>query len=178
MAIGDRRGHDLSETEAYNILRNDRRRQVIRYLHGTVGDTTLSELAEWIAERESGESPPPRNIRESVYNSLHQTHLPKLDEREIVAYDSNRKTIELDEAKDVSRYMDVVTEYGVTWGEFYRTLGLLSLVVVLAARLDAPLVSDVDILLWLSLFLLLIAASTVYQLRRQLLGYYRRLVHR
>lgn len=176
MAIRDRTVPTLNETEAYNILRNDRRRHVIRYLQGTVGDVSLGELAEWIAERETNESPPPRKKRESVYNALHQTHLPKLDERKIVEYDRRGKRVALNDTRNLHRYMDVVTEYGITWGEYYRSIGLIALLVLLAVQLDAPLFAAVDPLLWVSGFLVLIAASTVYQLRSQIWLYYRRLV--
>lgn len=176
MAIRDRTAPRLNETEAYNILRNDRRRHVIRYLQTRVGDVPLGELAEWIAERETETSPPPRKKRESVYNALHQTHLPKLDEQKIVDYDRRGKRVELNDTRNLHRYMDVVMEYGITWGEYYRTIGLTALLVVLAVQLDAPLLSQVDPLLWVSGFLVLIAASTVYQLRSQLWLAYRRLV--
>lgn len=178
MAIRQQQGPNLSETEAYSILRNDRRREVIRYLQSTVGDVSLGELAERIAERESGTSPPPRNKRESVYNALHQTHLPKLDEREIVEYDERGKRVELTDTKNIHRYMDVVTSYGITWGEYYRSIGLIALLLLLAAELNAPLISAVDTLLWLSGFFVLIAASTLYQLRGHISVLYKRLRQR
>ncbi len=53
----------------------------------------LSDLAEEIAAAETGERPPPRNKRQSVYVTLHQTHLPKLADHGVVDYDSERKTV-------------------------------------------------------------------------------------
>ncbi len=53
----------------------------------------LSDLAEEIAAAETGERPPPRNKRQSVYVTLHQTHLPKLAHHDVVDYDSERKTV-------------------------------------------------------------------------------------
>ena len=158
----------LPETEIHDLLRNERRRQVIKHMQRTVGSTTLRELAEAIAEKETGESPPPKNIRDSVYNSLHQTHLPKLDERGVIDYDSDRKTITLkQDARSVRIYMEVVTDYGITWDEFYRMLGTFSLFVVLAAHIDVPLVSAVEPLLWTSLFLFVFAIAMAYQLWNQ-----------
>jgi hypothetical protein len=164
MAITNRYG-EIPETEIHDLLRNERRRQVIKHLQDTVGATTLRDLAEAIAEYETGESPAPRNIRDSVYNSLHQTHLPKLDRRGIVEYDADRKTIRLTEdARSVDVYMEVVTPYGITWDEYYSMLGLLSLFVIFAALVGVPVVSMVEPLLWVSLFLLAFAASLGYQL--------------
>ena len=167
MGIKNRYG-ELPETEIHDLLRNERRQQVIQYMQRTVGSATLRELAEEIAEAETGESPPPRNIRDSVYNSLHQTHLPKLDRRDVVDYDSDRKTVDLQEdARAVRVYMGVVTDYGVTWDEFYRLLGTIALIVVLASLIDAPLVSAIDPVLWTSLFLLAFTVAMAYQLWRQ-----------
>lgn len=109
MAITDRYG-GIPETEIHDLLRNERRRRTLKNLQRTVGTTTLRDLAERIAEEETGESPPPKNIRNSVYNSLHQTHLPKLHRRGIVEYESDRKTVRLtEEARSVDVYMEVVT---------------------------------------------------------------------
>lgn len=166
MAITDRYG-GIPETEIHDLLRNERRRQVIKHLQDTVGKTTLRDLAESIAERETGESPPPKNIRNSVYNSLHQTHLPKLDRRGIVEYESDRKTVRLtEEARSVDVYMEVVTPYGITWSEYYSLLGTLSLLTVLAALIDVPLISAVEPVLWVSICLGMFGLSLGYQLWR------------
>ncbi|MFB6109221.1 MAG: hypothetical protein ABEJ82_10375 [Haloplanus sp.] len=155
----------MPETDIHDILRNDRRRNVIKCLQDNGREVALRDIAVRIAEIETGESPPPSNIRDSVYISLHQTHLPKLDDAGIVDYDSDRKTISLQKpAKQVDLYMEVVTRYGVTWATYYRALGTVSLFVVILASTNTPLVSAVDPLLWASFFLLTIAASTLYQL--------------
>jgi hypothetical protein len=159
------RSSRLAETEIHDILRNNRRRHVIEHLQASVGTVTLRELAETIAAHESGDSPPPRSVRESVYNSLHQTHLPKLDDEGVVDYDEHRKTIELRPgARDVNVYMEVVTKYGITWADYYRTVATLALVLVLATELGTPGVEAVPTLLWASIALFVVAASTAYQL--------------
>ncbi|MXR19790.1 DUF7344 domain-containing protein [Halobacterium bonnevillei] len=159
------RSSALAEADIHDILRNDRRRRVLEHLQESMGSVTLRELAETIAAHEAGESPPPRPLRESVYNSLHQTHLPKLDAEGVVDYDKNRKTVELQPgARDVNVYMEVVTKYGITWADYYRSLATLSLVVVVAAEIDVPLLEALPVLLVASAFLAVIAASTAYQL--------------
>jgi hypothetical protein len=159
------RSSRLAETEIHDILRNDRRRRVIEHLQESVGTVTLRELAETIAAHESGASPPPRPVRESVYNSLHQTHLPKLDDEGVVDYDEHRKTVDLRPgARDVNVYMEVVTKYGITWADYYRTVATVALVVTLATELGTPVVSAVPTLLWTSIALFVVAVSTAYQL--------------
>lgn len=159
------RSSRLAETEIHDILRNNRRRRVIEHLQESVGTVTLRELAETIAAHESGDSPAPRPVRESVYNSLHQTHLPKLDDEGVIEYDEHRKTIELRPgARDVNVYMEVVMKYGITWADYYRTVATLALALMVAAELGTPFVSTVPTLLWASFMLFLVAASTAYQL--------------
>ena len=154
----------LPETDIHDILRNDRRRNVIKCLQDRGREVSLRDLSEHIAEIETSESPPPSNIRDSVYVSLHQTHLPKLDDAGIVDYDSDRKTISLERpARQVDLYMEVVTRYGVTWATYYRAVGTFSLLSVVLASTGTPLLSAIDPLLWASFFLLVIAVSTFYQ---------------
>lgn len=155
----------VPETEVHSILKNERRRLVIEHMRRTVGSTTLRELAEAVAEKETGESPPPANIRKSVYNSLHQTHLPKLDRCGVLDYDSDRKTISLNpEARSVDAHLERIGPCGIAWGEFYRGLGTVSLVVILATLVDAPIVSAVDPVLVTTLFLFAFAVSAAYQM--------------
>jgi hypothetical protein len=155
----------IEESEIHDVLRNDRRRRTIEHLKSESGTVTLRELSEAIAAAETGESPPPRNIRESVYNSLHQTHLPKLDSLGVVSYDRDRKRIAIrDRARDVNLYMEVVTKYGITWGEYYRSLGVLALFTIVASEVGVPLLADAGALFVASVFLALIGLSILYQL--------------
>lgn len=160
----ERRG-SLADEEIHDILRNTRRRAVLQTLRETVGTTSLRELSVSIAERESGESPPPSDIRESVYNSLHQTHLPKLDRDGVINYDRDRKTVELDNpAREVDVYMEIVSPYGVTWASFYRTLCTVALTGTLLAHLDVGPFVLVNELILITIFLGVLAVSASYQL--------------
>lgn len=155
----------LPAEQVYTILANERRRQALEQLGIVGGIVTVHELSELVAGHETGQSPPPKRSRESVYTSLVQTHLPKLEELGVVEYDRETQTIELSKhARDVSLYTEIVASVGITWSELYRTLGVVSLTVLLAALLDVTLVSAVDPILWTSLFLALFAFVSAYQL--------------
>lgn len=155
----------LNEKQIHNVLRNDRRRRVLRQLQQSVGQISVRELSEAIAEEETGKSPPPRNIRDSVYNALNQTHLPKLDTLGILEYNQHRKTVSLQSsAREVSLYMEVVTKYGITWAKYYQLLMLVSLLAILAAEIGVPAISSVPTLLLCSLFLVVLGVSIVNQL--------------
>ncbi len=155
------------ESVVYDVLANPRRRGAIKHLTDTAAGRTVSlrDLAAAIAAEETGRSPPPRARRESVYNSLHQTHLPKLAELGIVEYDREARAVSVcDSAREIDRYMELLTPYGHTWGEYYRGLGIVSLLSVVASLAGVPPVDAVDPLLWASGFLFVFALSAVYQL--------------
>ena len=155
----------LPAEQVYAILANERRRRALEQLESVGGVVTVHELSTLIAGHETGESPPPKRSRESVYTSLVQTHLPKLEDLGVVAYDRGTQTIELSRhARDVSLYTEIVAKGGITWSELYRALGIVSLTVLLAALLDAPVLSLLDPVLWTSLFLAAFAAVGAYQL--------------
>jgi hypothetical protein len=139
---------DLDEREIHDVLRNDRRRLALEALRERGGQATVRELSEQIASQETGEAPPPRDTRQSVYVSLHQTHLPKLDTLSIVEYKPDEKDVTLTERiQAVEVYMEVVPEYGLSWGEFYFGLALLGLLTAVAAVLDVPGVSRIGLTL-------------------------------
>jgi hypothetical protein len=130
---------ELEPAEIHDVLRNERRRLVIERLRNERDTETVRDLSEYIASVESGEDPPPRNVRQSVYVSLHQTHLPKLDELGIVFYDSDAKEVSLaGRADEVAVYMEVVPKYGLSWGEYYLGLGLIGVLLVVGSSVGAP----------------------------------------
>lgn len=121
---------ELEEGAIHDVLRNERRRQVIHQLQENGGSDSVRELSERIAAAETGEEPPPRDSRQSVYVSLHQTHLPKLDALDVVEYDTDAKRIDLRErVRELERYMDV-GEGSVPWDAYYAGAALAGLVVL------------------------------------------------
>lgn len=93
--MGKQRGDGLTESEIHHVLSNKRRQFALIYLFENGGRAELGQLSEFIAEQETDESPPPRKKRNSVYSSLHQNHLPRLDSLDVLEYDESRKVIEL-----------------------------------------------------------------------------------
>ena len=159
-----RRDH-IDTKEIHDILRNDRRQLALRYLKQRLRPVEVGELSEHIAEREVGESPPPRDCRQSVYNTLSQTHLPKLEELGFVDFDRDEKIVSLREtAREIDVYMDVITPLGVTWETYYRSLGVLALISVVAADTDLAFLAGVESLLFATVFLFVFVLSISYQL--------------
>lgn len=153
----------LTEYEIHDVLRNERRTQTLKCLSQTDETMTLRELSEHLAALETGETPPPRNIRESVYNSLHQVHLPKLNKMGIVAYDRNRKVITLaDGYSQINIYMEVVSNDNVTWATYYWVVATLALGTVALSGVGAAAFATLSVPMWAALFFCLFTVSAFY----------------
>jgi hypothetical protein len=87
----------LDPTAIHTVLKSERRRAVLALLHEQGGSATVKELSNYVAIEESGEDPPPKDGRQSAYVSLHQTHLPRLDDFGIIQYDTENRAVYLDE---------------------------------------------------------------------------------
>ncbi len=86
---------ELPDAEVCAILSNERRRAVLAVLLEADADQfALRDLAEQVAYREADKEAS-TDHQQSVYVSLHQTHLPKLDDHNIVKYDDDRKIVSL-----------------------------------------------------------------------------------
>ena len=163
---GDEDGERLDETVVFEILSSERRRLAIQFLRDSEERVEVNDIAEYIAEHETGESPPPKDSRKTVYVSLHQTHLPKMDDLNIVGYDTDTKEVTLDESfRDVAVYMEVIPRGGlrISWSEYYLAVGLIGLATIFARMTGAPLISDIGMGAWAIFYLLIISASALYQ---------------
>lgn len=170
-------GNRIDPEVIHDVLRNDRRRRTLQYLKQRLEPTSLRKLSEKLAEWEADERPAPRDLRQSVYNSLYQTHLPKLKDVGIVEYDKDRKMVSLTErARDVDLYMDIATGFGVTWSTYYRTLGVLGFIGIVLAESELAFIPDVQPLLIATVFLFVLALSTAYQLWQRRWFYLRSLL--
>lgn len=104
---------ELSKDIIFDILRNQRRRYVLKYLNQNRGHGTLSEAAEWVAGQENQveEGVPSSKQRKRVYVSLYQTHLPRMDDANVIEFERDRGDIDLCEpAVDLFEYLDLPDE--------------------------------------------------------------------
>lgn len=156
----------LTEYEIHDVLRNERRTQTLKCLSRTEEMMTVRELSERLAALETGETPPPRNIRESAYNSLHQVHLPKLDELGIVEYEQNRKLISLaDGYSQVDLYIEAVSGDDIPWATYYWVLGVLALGTVVLSSIGTAAFAILSVPIWALLFFCLFVFSALYHIR-------------
>jgi len=167
---------DLSKTEIFDVLRNQRRRFVLQYLKRRETPVELGPLATQVAawEYDTTVDEVTSAQRKRVYTTLQQTHLPKMDEAGIVEYDSSRGTIcSTESTEDLSVYLEIVPGNEFAWREYYLSLGAVSCALVAALWghiYPFTLVSD---LVWATVIALLVTVSAVahvYHERNMRLG--------
>lgn len=73
----------------FDILGTSRRRDVVRYLESNPEPVAIGELADYIAAQEYGKTVEEvtSNERKRVYVSLYQSHLPKMADADVIAYE-------------------------------------------------------------------------------------------
>ncbi len=103
------------------ILGNDRRMLTVEFLRLNKGSADLRELVEFIAEREGKTD---RKHRKSIYVSLVQTHIPKLEREGVVEFHGGTLTL-LRVPSDVTVYMEVVKKRDISWSTFYVIMSLM-----------------------------------------------------
>lgn len=106
-------------------INNTRRRYALYYLHKQNGPVELPKLVRQVASWENYCQPEevPVAQRKSVYSALHQTHLPYLEERGLVAFDheTNEVKCQLEDSElDLSLAADPRTT--VQWYRVYLLL--------------------------------------------------------
>lgn len=134
---------ELSLDLIFEVLKNRRRRDVIRYLEEQSERTSLSDLAEHVAalENDTTTQALTSSQRKRVYVGLYQCHLPKMDDTDVVDFDGNRGTIDLgDNAEQLYPFLEAEAEDQQPWPKYYLGLSALSLAVFGLAQLAAPAV--------------------------------------
>lgn len=157
----------LDRAEIHDVLSNDRRWQVLELLSDE-DPRDLRSLANDVAAAESGESPAPRQVRQSVYVTLHQNHLPKLDSLDIVQYDDTSKMVALDDrANEIDVYLEVVERGHLSWSEYQLGVVVLGLVATLASIIGTPVLASFEPVVYAAGALIVLLVSLGVQIRGQ-----------
>jgi len=113
----------------YDVLRNGRRRLVLHYLLASPGNAAeLGPMATQVAAWENDE--PVAAVtsaeRKRVYNTLQQTHLPRLDDQGVVDYENNRGTVALCvDPKQLGLFLKHLPKTGTPWFLYTLAAGTL-----------------------------------------------------
>ena len=166
----------LSRDDAFETLSNQRRRFVLHFLQDADGTAALSDLAEQVAawENDTEVAAISASERKTVYTSLQQFHLPKMDDLGVVAFDRREGEVALTEAADrLDIYLEVVDRYDVPWGLYYTGLSALGFLLVGLANAGVDPFTVVSPVGWTVFVLTALAVSSVSHLvhaRRMRLG--------
>jgi hypothetical protein len=153
----------LSKSDIFGILQNDRRRCVLELLHNQ-GNQSVRTLSEEIARFESGNEEPKSSVRKSIYVSLLQTHIPKMESLGIITYNREQDTVELLPAsREFDVYMETVKKGDIPWSQFY--LGLSTLAVVGSLTIFAGMIQWISSLQWMLFTSIIFFASSAAHLR-------------
>ncbi|MDR5657347.1 hypothetical protein RH831_09155 [Halodesulfurarchaeum sp. HSR-GB] len=159
------RGNRLPEPEIHDVLRNERRRAALQCLRERAGEAHINELTNAIVHREAGPETDTKSLKQSVYSSLHQTHIPKLEAADVVAYDEDANVVRLTtNSREVDRYFRLRPAHGISWGEYYQLFAVTSLLVTLLVEIEVGVFAAIDPLPVLTLALVVLALSVGYQL--------------
>ena len=129
-----RNGGELSEEEIFELLSNRRRRFVIHALKRAGKPLGVSELSTRVTAWERGVDPEDVQYedRRNVYSTLQRTHLPKLEEKNVVTVHDEENLVEpTDELEELDIYVEVLRSREIPWSLYY--VGLAGLAVVLTA---------------------------------------------
>jgi hypothetical protein len=128
----------LSQDLVFDILSSPRRRYVLYYLRQSGEPVELTTLAEHVAawENDTTVEELTEQERKRVYVSLYQTHVPKLDEANIVKYDQETGEVGLAAgARQVDEYLGQPSEE-FPWQQLYLVLAGVTTLILALTVLD------------------------------------------
>lgn len=172
------RGRDGGPTEGemFDVLSNRRRRFALHALNRSGETVEIGRLAEQIAawENDVDVAAVTSGKRKRVYTALQQTHLPRMDEAGVVAFDKRAGTVRTtDAAADVDVYLDVVRGREIPWSAYYVGLSALCASILVALEVGVPPLTRFPTDAWFALAVVAFAVSSVAHLlatRKRRLG--------
>ncbi len=167
----------LSTGEIFELLRNQRRRYVLHYLKREDQPVELGTLAQQVAAWEYETTPEEvtPTQRKRVYTTLQQTHLPKMDETNILEFDDDEGIIRgTPRTHDLSIYLEIVPGNEVAWREVYLAIGAVSCALVAALWLEIYPLTLISTLGWSAIVALTVTTTALahtYHERKMRLGH-------
>lgn len=158
-------GNSLDKEEIFEVLSNERRRNVLGYLqHQEKGKVELKELVTEVTALENSVSTEQitSDDRKSVYVGLKQIHLPKMEECNIIDYDANQGTVELTEDAEKARmYLEFVPKNDIPWSYHYLGVTVLMAAITGLAWLGWSLFGNLDGIVLAGIIVLVFGLSSL-----------------
>lgn len=138
---------ELSRDDIFDLLSNRRRRFVVHALKRMEEPVELAELSTYIAAWEVETEPEEVDYddRRSVYVTLRRTHLPKMDEKNVLIFNDSEKTVKsTDTFSNIEVYVEVLHGKEIPWSLYYIGLAVVSGLFLLAIITEAPVFSTFE----------------------------------
>lgn len=157
----------LSRDEVFEVLSNRRRRFTLHYLQQNGDGAELGDVADQVAAWENGKSV--REVasdeRKTVYTSLQQFHLDKMEEKGVVEFDQRAGRIGLTEEADrLDIYLEVVEQYDIPWSYYYLGITVLGAILVTLSWANVPPFGGIPYSGWIVFLLGTLIVSAVSHL--------------
>jgi DNA-binding transcriptional ArsR family regulator len=133
-------GGELSQDEIFDVLSNRRRRFVIHALKRREDPIEVSNLSTHVTAWELDVDPEEVEYedRRNVYSTLQRTHLPKLEEKDIVNLDEEENVVEPTPAlEDLDIYVEALGSKEIPWSLYYVGLAGVAVSLLLAVATGA-----------------------------------------
>jgi|Deesub1362A_J573_1020465.scaffolds.fasta_scaffold00018_201 hypothetical protein len=145
----------MKDEGIHYLLANRRRRNLIKYLMNNGGEGSLKDILAYMSELEGCTT---SKGRKSIYVSLIQTHIPKLERSGVIKMDSNGNVVLLHTSPDMKLYLEAVESGNIPWSYYY--LGLSSIML-----LSSLFLGEMWAIVVSSIFFMSSAAHSVIQAR-------------
>lgn len=142
--------NNITEGTAYEVLSNERRRYVVYLLKQDGGSIAIGEMAEQVAawEYDISVQQVMGDQRKRVYTALQQTHLPMMDDAELIAFDKDRGIVTPKPAvQEVKVYQESADAETTSWSEYYLGLSSVGALLVTGSVAGVPILDTVSMTL-------------------------------
>ena len=138
---------EISDADVFEILSNRRRRFALHAIKRDEEPIELSKLSEQIAAWEMETEPKEISYedRRGVYVTLKTTHLPMMDERGVVEFDEEAKSVQSTELlSQLDVYIEALREDEIPWSTYYIGLAIICFSIVIAVAVGVPGAAALD----------------------------------
>lgn len=132
---------ELAKGDVFEVLSNRRRRYLMHALKRLEEPVAVADLSTYVAAWEMGIEPEAveHDDRRSLYMTLRRTHLPKLEEKNVVHFDESENVVRSTDAlDDFDIYVEALTDNEMPWGLYYLGLAAVAVALLLAVATETP----------------------------------------
>ena len=134
-------GGALSEDDVFEVLSNRRRRFVVHALKRAQEPMGIADLSKRVTAWEVDVAPAEVRYedRRNVYSTLQRTHLPKMEEKNLVRVDEEENVVRpTPRLKDLDIYVEVLQSQEIPWSLYYVGLAGVTAALLLAVATGTP----------------------------------------